>query len=297
MAYLTLTSARLLRRETKESRSGGSQDPGSARVLVLSRMVDTARRVRNDDAPWPDFSPQEYWRRNYETMHPEDREIIRRVSRFFIRAFTHRDRAKRAIDVGSGSNLYPALLMLPFADQILLTDHSEPNVSWLRNHIMDDEATWTWQPFWEELGKCKAYDQISEVRKQLRVACASEPEYAGIEQRNVFSLPKAQWQLGTMFFVAESITQDPAEFRAAIGRFVGALEPGAPFAATFMAGSEGYPVADTRFPALKITRRDVRKNFKELGARKLKVYRNRTHHRVREGYQGMIVAIGIVGGR
>ena len=32
----------------------------------------------------------------------------------------------------------------------------------------------------------------------------------------MFDLPKARWDLGTMFFVAESITEDPAEFRAAV---------------------------------------------------------------------------------
>ncbi len=63
---------------------------------------------------------------------------------------------QRAIDVGSGTNLYPALLMLPWTEQILLTDYSESNVSWLRRHVMDDDATWTWQPFWQELRRRRA---------------------------------------------------------------------------------------------------------------------------------------------
>ena len=42
-----------------------------------------------------------------------------------------------------------------------------------------------------------------------------------------------------MFFVAESITEDAVEFRAAVAAFVGAPTPGAPFAAAFMAGSAG----------------------------------------------------------
>lgn len=295
MGYLTPSSTNLLRRETRDAGSGrlGREDPADA--LPLPSMVDAAIHVRNAEAPWHEFSSQEYWRHNYENMQPEDREILRHVSLFFIRAFTGRDRAQRAIDVGSGANLYPALLMLPWTDQILLTDFSERNVSWLRRHVMDDDASWTWQPFWAELAKRKGYNQISEPRKQLREVCAGQPGDAGIERHSVFDLPQARWQLGTMFFVAESITQDPAEFRAAIGSFVSALQPGAPFAATFMAGSDGYPVAGTPFPALQVTPEDVTERFRELGASKLSVHMNRTPPEVRPGYSGMIVATGIVG--
>jgi NNMT/PNMT/TEMT family len=253
-------------------------------------------RVRNAEAPWSDFSSHDYWSHNYEEMLPEDQEIIRLVSRFFIRAFAGRRPAQRAIDVGSGTNLYPALLMLPWTEQVLLTDHSASNVRWLHDHVLNDAAPWTWRPFWEELHSREGYNRISEPRKQLRAACEGEQERAGIQQHSVFDLPAAQWQLGTMFFVAESITEDPEEFRAAIKGFVGALEPGAPFAATFMAGSNGYPVAGTRFPALHITAGDVTEHLTKLGVRELNVELPQTRHRVRSGYAGMIVATGIAGG-
>lgn len=260
-------------------------------------MIDATTRVHNAEAPWEDFSSQEYWYHNYSTVQPEDREIIHRVSLFFIAAFADRQRAELAIDVGSGSNLYPALLMLPWVKHILLTDYSAANVGWLRHQITDANSPWTWQPFWQEMSQREGYDQISEPRTQLRDKCAGETERAGIERYSVFDLPREQWQLGTMFFVAESITQDPEEFRAAIDRFVHALQPGAPFAATFMAGSLGYPVAGIPFPALQITPDDVTERFSSLGVRDLSVYLNSTQHRVRPGYEGMIVATGIVGDR
>ena len=85
---------------------------------------------------WDDFSSQDYWRHNYVTVQPEDQEIIDWVSKFFIQAFASHDRARRAIDVGSGANLYPALLMLPWTDQILLSDFSASNVRWLRRRAL-----------------------------------------------------------------------------------------------------------------------------------------------------------------
>ena len=225
-------------------------------------MVDV--RVRNAQAPWADFSSEEYYAHNYKTVQAEDQEIIRRVSLFFIEAFADRDRAEYAIDVGSGSNLYPALLMLPWAERIRLTDYSPRNVSWLREEIADDRSPWAWQPFWRELHGYPGYDQITEPRPLLKAACLGDCDLAGVRRQSVFELPRAQWQLGTMFFVAESITEEFTEFREAIGRFLGALQAGAPFAAAFMAGSLGYEVDGTWFPALKVTGDDVPGVFREV---------------------------------
>lgn len=258
-------------------------------------MVDVAEHVlHNADVQWNRFSSHDYWQRNYHELQAEDQEIIRLVRQFFIATFRGRPRARRGIDVGSGTNLYPALLMLPWADRIMLTDYSASNVRWLRHQLTTGGAAWTWQPFWHELHEAERYNEIADPYKHLRVACHSEPGYAGIERRSVFSLPKARWDLGTMFFVAESITEDPAEFRAALAGFTGALKPGSPFATAFMAGSHGYPVAGTHFPALPINQDDVRRHFTELGASDLSVELLRTTHRVRDGYAGMIVATGVV---
>jgi hypothetical protein len=259
--------------------------------------ADTRVVLRNADAQWNKFSPDDYWHRNYHTLQAEDQEIIRRVRNFFIHAFAGRPQAQRGIDVGSGTNLYPALLMLPWTEQILLTDFSPSNVRWLRQQLEDDGAGWMWRRFWYQLQEAEGYRDIGVPRKQLREACVSERGYAGVERCSVFSLPEARWDVGTMFFVAESITEDPEEFRAAIARFAGALKPGAPFAAAFMGGSHGYPVKGTRFPALPITPDDVRRHFTELGASDLNVEPLRTKPRVRHGYEGMIVATGFVRGR
>lgn len=259
-------------------------------------MVDTAvpAPTLNAKAPWAAFSSHDYWSHNYEKVLPEDQEIIGRISSFFIKTFRSRSPVRRAIDVGSGTNLYPALLMLPWAKQILLSDYSESNVDWLRGQVAG-EGPWTWQPFWGELYTLEGYDQVSEPHRHLREACGGRQQHSGIEQLSVFDLPPAQWQLGTMFFVAESITADRAEFAEAVGRFVGALEPHSPFAAAFMSGSKGYTVKDTRFPAVSVRKHDITKNFTRLNVSDLNVDLLKTSPTVRDGYEGMIVATGITG--
>jgi hypothetical protein len=259
-------------------------------------MVDTDL-VRNADAPWEEFSSELYFADNYSTVLPEDREIIVRVSDFFCRVFEHRKPVNLAIDVGSGPNLYPALLMLPWTRKILFTDYSTRNIDWLQRHLAMNESDWVGAPFWEEITHRRGYDCITEPRVQLSAACSGDSELVGIRHQNIFELPEREWELGTMFFVAESITEDFKEFRAAIERFVGALVPGAPFAAAFMTESEGYKVAEERFPALNITARDIEKYFAELEPSELYHYETRTQHKVRDGYTGMIVITGITRGR
>jgi hypothetical protein len=265
-------------------------------------MADVdANFLRNADAPWNMFSSHHYWRRNYSKLQAEDREIIRRVRDFLISALADCPPVQRAIDVGAGTNLYPALLMLPWTEQIMLADFSKSNVSWLSDQLADNIsprawhrfwAPWPWRRFWREMRKAKGYSDVKGPRERLREACVSEPGHAGVEQLSVFDLPKARWNLGTMFFVAESITEDPVEFRAAVAAFVGALTPGAPFAAAFMAGSDGYPVDGTHFPALPIKPDDVWQHLTELRVREPSVDLLNTRYRVRDGYAGMIVATG-----
>ncbi len=271
--------------------------PAPDTIACLSMADVEANVLRNADAPWNTFSSNDYWRRNYSKLQAEDEEIIRRVSHFFMSALAGRPRVQRAIDVGAGTNLYPALLMLPWTEQILLADFSKSNVIWLSDQLASKAFRWLWRPFWRQMRKAKGYRDVRRPRKRLREACATDPGNAGVERLSVFDLPKARWNLGTMFFVAESITEDRAEFRDAVAAFVGALTPGAPFAAAFMAGSAGYPVDGTQFPALPIKPDDVRQHLVDLGVPEPSVHLLETSHRVRDGYAGMIIATGFASSR
>jgi hypothetical protein len=271
--------------------------PYESERLLLGSVVETAIPTHNADVRWADFQSEEYWDRNYAELLLPDKKILQLVGSFFSKTCPLNLRVERAIDVGSGTNLYPALLMLPWADQIQLTDYSESNVRWLRGQVMDDDQVWTWEPFWRELHTFKGYNQISDPRKLLRGACTGTADRAAIEIRSVFDLPRAQWQLGTMFFVAESITTDPEEFAKATEFFVGALEPHSPFAAAFMSGSEGISLGEVIYPALPITAQDIWHHFTRLHVDGLSVDELEASELVRDGYEGMIVATGITGDR
>lgn len=247
----------------------------------------SARPVANADCEWDLFDSDAYQQRNYGTLHDLDRGMIPHIGRFF--AAQHQARAKNddtvwhGIDVGPGTNLYPALAMLPLADTITLWEHSSTNITWLEEKTRPYERSW--EPFWRALS---ASDPLySQVHRPDQALAAT----VKIEKGSVFDLPEEQWDIGTMFFVAESITGDHGEFQSATRRFLRSLKPGAPFVAAFMENSRGYSVGDQRFPAVAITDRDLQPMLSELTSTHT-IHRIESPEQFREGYDAMILVAG-----
>jgi hypothetical protein len=244
--------------------------------------------LKNADVPWDAFDPDEYIKRNYLGIQPVDRQILSLVRDHFGDHFkTASGRVASGIDVGAGPNLYPALSMLPWCDRITLLERSASNLEYLGSQLSGYDANW--DQFWDVLREKPGYDEIDDPR--VRFAEAVEKPVEG----SLFDLCEREepgWDLGTMFFVAESITTSLEEFRRGVGCFMNALKPGAPFAAAFMEHSEGYRVGAQEFPARDIDRVEVRSVLADY------VEDVKIHHManpkqlVRTGYTGMILACG-----
>ena len=242
-------------------------------------MTETTAAVRNADVDWGRFGSQQYFAHNYAEMRADDARIIRLVRDWFaisVPAGTLLD----GVDVGSGSNLYPAFALLPHCDRITLYEYADSNVAWLDGQLADLDESWA--PF-----------ALAASGFEWRQARIGLPKVARVQQGSVFDLPGRRWQVGTMAFVAESLTEDVAEFEDAVGRFHGALKPRAPFAAAFMEGSEGYSVGGVDFPAVSVGAAMVAGLFGRLGATDLAVHRvDIDPAPIRAGYCGYVVAVG-----
>lgn len=237
----------------------------------------------NSHFPWDDFDSNWYFDRNYKKLRDDDRQIVERVRDFF--ATFGLSRHRHGIDVGAGTNLYPALAMLPFCDEITLYEYAASNVAWLRRETQSYSPSW--DPWWSLLIKEPVYKSLDSPREALAAA-------ARVERGSIFDLPESRWDIGTMFFVAESISSALSEFHAALGSFVRSLRPGAPFAAAFMKNSLGYNVGTHRFPAVAITEDEV-ENCLAGKTEDLRIHRlGKTSDPLRDGYDGMILAIGRV---
>jgi hypothetical protein len=251
-------------------------------------MADREPTIRNDAVRWSDFDAGEYWKANYASVLPEDAEIIQCASKFLIEACGEPARLKRAVDVGAGTNLYPALLMLPWAEHVVFTEYASPNVGWLSENLADAPGEWHWQPFWDLVAGLPCYRTIEDPRRML--AAVHE-----VRTLSIFDLPRRTWDLGSMFFVADGMTTDEAEFEAAVRAFLNALLPGSPFLMAFMEGSTGYDVDGRRFPSVKITPRSLDALLAELPVTGTSVLRtDNSIRRLRPGYDAMLLVTGLV---
>lgn len=190
----------------------------------------------------------------------------------------------QGVDVGAGTNLYPALAMLPFCARLRLVEYAATNIDWLNRQITryDDH----WDQFWDVYAEHAAYARITSPRLEFA-------RKVNVSLGSVFRLPSRTWDLGTMFFVACSLSTDKTEFRRAIHRFVDSLRPSAPFATAFMADSKGYDVGDRWFPAVSIQVDDVADCLASV-AYDVDIRLIDIGDPLRDGYSGMIVATGLV---
>jgi hypothetical protein len=245
----------------------------------MSAIAPAAPRQKNSDCAWGQFDSAAYQQHNYATLRGDDARILGIVRDWFRTAVPASARL-HGIDVGTGSNLYPALAMLPYCADVTLYEHSAANVRWLKRELVDVSESWA--PF-----ALAAGSEWRTARYGLERLCHPR-------RGSIFELPQRRFEIGTSFFVAESMTADPAEFEQALGHFLGALKPGAPFAAAFMENSDGYRVGDTWFPAVPLTGPMVGAALTRSGAADGFI----VHHvdidpaPIRAGYSGYLVATG-----
>lgn len=251
-------------------------------------MEDREPSARNDAAAWSDFNADGYWKVNYASVLPEDAQIIQCASKFLIDACGTRPQVKRAVDVGAGTNLYPALLMLPWAERIVFTEYAQSNFHWLEENLADTPGEWSWQPFWDLVARLPCYRTVEQPRRRLAAAHQ-------IRHLSVFDLPRRTWDLGSMFFVADGITSEEAEFESAVRSFLGALTPDAPFMMAFMEGSTGYDVCGVRFPSVKINQGSLDALLVNLPVTAASVFRtDNSVRKLRPGYDAMLLVTGFV---
>jgi hypothetical protein len=236
---------------------------------------------RNADVPWDTFTPDSYKGLHYSFVRKDDRRILEMTRDFFARADVRRN--AKGIDAGCGPNLYPTLAMLPFCSQITLLDISKGNVSWLRRQQTRPDPSW--QQFWEVLCLNAHYQQLTGYKHHLR--CSTN-----VQQGSLFDLPSQSYDIGTMFFVAESLSTDHHEFCDAVRCFVGSLRHEAPFAIAFMRGSEGYRVDEVDFPAVAIDAVDVKNCLEAVATQDLSIIEIPLVDEFRSGYEGMMLALG-----
>jgi SAM-dependent methyltransferase len=189
--------------------------------------------VRNDDAPWDRWPVQQYLAENYRELHAVDAAVIRHHSGVYRRFAP--GGAGRCLEFGAGPNLYPLMLAGAAAARIDAVEVSRAAVAYLIGQLGDGPDA-SWLPYY---ALCRALDPalpstLPEALARVRVVHGDIREVA----------PGA-YDLASMNFVAESVTEDAGEFAALCRVFVRAVRPGGRLVAAFMENMPSYRIGDS----------------------------------------------------
>jgi hypothetical protein len=253
-------------------------------------------RLSNADFPWDEFDSAEYFAHNYGTMRDDDRQILTFVRDFLVQVGPELGDGGpvRGIDVGTGPNLYPALTMLPFCDDITLYEYSRSNVDWLRGQHAAQWPTWatSWHEFWNVLCDDPAYAGIDRPDMGVELSRRTKVVWGDVFDLGVATA--GRYDIGTMFFGPESLSPRESEFQSAIHHLLDVLRPNAPFVIALMEHSKGYWVDDQFYPATDVDLDEVNRCLADRASGLSSMRVDIQGAPIRDGYSGMMVVCGRV---
>ncbi|SEO81646.1 class I SAM-dependent methyltransferase [Actinacidiphila rubida] len=219
-------------------------------------MCAAPEPVRNDDAVWDHWPVQQYLAENYRELHPVDAAVIRHHSAVY-REFAPGG-AGRCLEFGAGPNLYPLMLAGAAALSVDAVEVSRAAVAYLTRQLRGGPDA-SWLPFY---ALCRALDPA--LPETLPQALAGVRVLHG----DVRAVPEGTYDLASMNFVAESVTEDAAEFDALCRTFVRAVRPGGRLVAAFMENMPSYRIGDSPvWPGCPVDEAAVRAVFAPHTAR------------------------------
>lgn len=237
-----------------------------------------SQKITNIDIDWDAFDPRLYLQANYTSVLPPDAEILRRLVEFYRDNKPH----GKFIEIGAGPNLYPILAALPYSDTIDALEHGTQNVHYLNRQFFGIEPIWKqWMTLLASLDPIYNTDLEAQFKEKVTV-----------KHGDIFKLTKAEYDLASMHFVSDSLSEDLEEFYKANKCAVDAIRPGGLLTASFMENSQGYDSPGRKFPAVAITEKEVKESLSPYLS-DLSVYRIQTGGGiVRPGHTGMLLATG-----
>jgi hypothetical protein len=190
-------------------------------------MTDTTL-LRNDDVNWDDWPVEQYIRENYAELHPSDAAVIDHHSAYYARLAP--GSIERSLEFGVGPNLYPLMLAAGCSRQIDALEPSAASVTYLNRQFADGPDP-TWTAFYERcrLGNPTLPESFGQALSRVRVLHGGG-----------LSAAESAYDLSSMHFVVEGVTEDRAEYEALCLAFIRSARPGGHLIAAFMENLPSY---------------------------------------------------------
>ncbi|MFF9864773.1 class I SAM-dependent methyltransferase [Streptomyces sp. NPDC013953] len=203
----------------------------------------------NASADWDRWPVTAYLTENCRRMHSSDATVIRHHSAFY-RQFAAGS-VGRSLEFGAGPNLYP---LMPAAAVVRVIDALEPgagNVAYLAGQLERPDESWR-----------TFYDLCRELDPRLPVSLTEALSRVRVLHADATAVPEGAYDLASMNFVAESVTEDADEFAELCGLFIRAVRLGGHLVAAFMENMPSYRMgAGLEWPAFPVDSTTLREVF------------------------------------
>jgi len=188
--------------------------------------------VHNADVDWDEWPVQRYLKEIYEELHPIDAAVIDHHSAYYRRLAP--DSLACSLEFGAGPNLYPLMLAAGCSRRIDALDPSAANVSYLKQQLADgpDEH---WRTF---------YARCRQGNEALPVSPVSALSRVRVLHGDGLAVVPGSYDLASMHFVAEGVTESRTEFVAFCQAFIRAVRPGGHLVAAFMESMPSYRLGE-----------------------------------------------------
>ncbi|WP_329275660.1 class I SAM-dependent methyltransferase [Streptomyces sp. NBC_00691] len=212
--------------------------------------MGTTHVRHNRDADWDAWPVTDYLAENYRRLHPCDIGVIHHHAAVYRQIAP--GSLARTLELGAGPNLYPLMLAGAASRRVDALEPGAANLRYLRRQL-DRGPDASWRPFY---ALCRSLD-------------AALPESAAEALRPVRVVPgtvddvvPGAYDLASMNFVAESVTEDAGEFTRICDAFVQAVRPGGRLVAAFMERMPSYRIgAGPLWPACPVDEAALRAVF------------------------------------
>jgi hypothetical protein len=211
--------------------------------------------IRNSDVDWARWPVDDYVAENYGSLHPADAAVIDHHAACYRRLAP--DSLACSLELGAGPNLYPLMLAAAASRRIEAVEPSAANVGYLRRQLSHGPDP-HWQPFY---ARCRAGNAA------LPVGLHEALSRVRVVRGDAWTLQAGRYQLASMNFVAESVTEDLTEFAELCQAFVRAVCPGGQLIAAFMEGMSRYAIGTrSMWPGVPVDAGIVRAVFEPCTA-------------------------------
>lgn len=206
--------------------------------------------VRNADVDWDRWPVEQYLKEIYEELHPVDAAIIDHHNAIY--RLLPPDSLTRSLEFGAGPNLYPLMLAAGCSRSIDAVDPSSGNVNYLRRQLREGPDD-HWSDFYARcrIGNDTLPQSLADALSRVRVV-----------QAGGLSASQGSYDLASMHFVAEGVTESRDEFSALCLAFIRSVRPGGHLIAAFMENLPSYRLSvGPQWPGYPVDEDKIRQVF------------------------------------